>query len=282
MWEPRGHADMYGAVITPPVSSGADCGVLFMHNEGYSTMCGHGIIAMVTAGLERGLFEVRDPQAIRIDSPAGRITASAHLDSAGMVESVSFLNVPSFVLLPQLEVEVEGRSVECTIAFGGAFYAYVDAAPFGFQLKAGEAPEVIRLGQAIKEAVNDEFDIRHPDGDEDLNFLYGTIFVRHGENPQRSRNACVFAESELDRSPTGTGVSGRAAIHYARGEIGLDEELVIESIIGSEFRVRCVEETRVGTYAAVVPEVSGSAHMTGEHRFTIDERDLLKNGFLVR
>ena len=200
----------------------------------------------------------------------------------GPIKSVSFLNVPSFVLPPQLEVEVEGRSVECTIAFGGAFYAYVDAAPFGFQLKAGEAPEVIRLGQAIKEAVNDEFDIRHPDGDEDLNFLYGTIFVRHGESPQRSRNACVFAESELDRSPTGTGVSGRAAIHYARGEIGLDEELVIESIIGSKFRVRCVEETRVGPYTAIVPEVSGSAHMTGEHRFTLDERDALKNGFLVR
>ena len=282
MLEPRGHADMYGAVLMPPATADGDVAVLFLHNEGYSTMCGHGIIALVTAGLEQGLFEVRDPHAIRIDSPAGRITACAHQGAAGKVESVSFLNVPSFVLEPGLEVEVEGRSVVCTIAFGGAFYAYVDAAAFDFQLDASEAPEVIRLGQKIKDAVNDEYDIRHPDGDDDLNFLYGTIFVRAGKKPLHSRNACVFAQAELDRSPTGTGVSGRAAIHYARGEIGLHEELVIESIIGSEFRVHCTEETQVGPYRAIVPEVTGSAHMSGEHRFVLDERDPLKHGFLVR
>lgn len=282
MLEPRGHADMYGAVLMPPATADGDVAVLFMHNEGYSTMCGHGIIALVTAGLEHGLFEVSDPRAIRIDSPAGRITACAVRDETGKVESVSFLNVPSFVLEPHLEVEIEGRRVACTIAFGGAFYAYVDAEIFGFKLEAGEAPEVIRLGQRIKEAVNDKFDIRHPGGEDDLNYLYGTIFVRAGESPRRSRNACVFAQAELDRSPTGTGVSGRAAIHHARGDLGLHEELVIESIIGSEFRVRCVEETRVGPCRAVVPEVSGSAHMSGEHRFILDERDPLKNGFLVR
>ena len=282
MLEPRGHADMYGAVLMPPATDDGDVAVLFLHNEGYSTMCGHGIIAMVTAGLEHGLFEVCDPKAIRIDSPAGRITACAHQDVAGKVESVSFLNVPSFVLEPKLEVNVEGQAVECTIAFGGAFYAYLDAAAFDFHLDAAEAPEVIRLGQEIKEAVNAEFEILHPDGDEDLNFLYGTIFVRAGQNPRHSRNACVFAQAELDRSPTGTGVSGRAAIHYARGDIGLHEELVIESIIGSEFRVHCVEETQVGPYPAIVPEVAGSAHMTGEHRFTLDESDPLKYGFLVR
>lgn len=282
MLEPRGHADMYGAVLMPPVTPDGDVAVLFLHNEGYSTMCGHGIIAMVTAGLEHGLFEVRDSQAIRIDSPAGRITACAHRDAAGKVKSVSFLNVPSFVLEPSLEVVVEGQSANCTIAFGGAFYAYVDAAAFGFQLEASESPEVIRLGQKIKEAVNAEYDICHPSGDEDLNFLYGTIFVREGKNPRHSRNACVFAQAELDRSPTGTGVSGRAAIHHARGDIGLHEELLIESIIGSTFRVHCVEETRVGPYPAVVPEVSGSAHMTGEHHFVLDGTDPLRHGFLVR
>ena len=282
MLEPRGHADMYGAVLMPPATEDGDVAVLFLHNEGYSTMCGHGIIALVTAGLEHGLFEVRDPQAIRIDSPAGRITACAQRGAAGQVESVSFLNVPSFVLEPGLEVEVDGQPVECTIAFGGAFYAYVDAAPLGFQLDASEAPELIRLGRKIKQAVNAGYEIRHPDGDDDLNFLYGTIFVRAGENFRHSRNACVFARAQLDRSPTGTGVSGRAAIHHARGDIGLHEELLIESIIGSEFRVHCVEETRVGPYPAIVPEVTGSAHMTGEHRFTPDERDPLKHGFLLR
>jgi trans-L-3-hydroxyproline dehydratase len=282
MLEPRGHADMYGAVLTPPATEDGDVAVLFLHNEGYSTMCGHGIIALVTAGLEHGLFEVRDPQVIRIDSPAGRITACAQRGAVGQVESVSFLNVPSFVLEPGLEVEVDGQPVECTIAFGGAFYAYVDAAPLGFKLDASEAPELIRLGRKIKQAVNAGYEIRHPDGDDDLNYLYGTIFIRAGDNLRQSRNACVFAQGQLDRSPTGTGVSGRAAIHHARGDIGLHEELLIESIIGSEFRVHCVEETRVGPYPAIVPEVTGSAHMTGEHRFTLDERDPLKHGFLLR
>jgi trans-L-3-hydroxyproline dehydratase len=282
MWEPRGHADMYGAVLVPPATADGDVGVLFLHNEGYSTMCGHGIIALVTAGLEHDLFEVSDPTAIRIDTPAGRITARANRDGAGRIESVSFTNVASFVLEPRVTVDAGGHSVDCTIAFGGAFYAYVDAEPLGFRLLADEAADVIRLGQQIKDAVNAQCDIRHPEGEADLNFLYGTIFVRAGERPGHSRNACVFAQSELDRSPTGTGVSGRAAIHHARGDIGLGQELEIDSIIGSTFRVRCLENTFVGGIPAVVPEVTGSAFKTGEHRFVIDERDPLGKGFFVR
>ena len=282
VWEPRGHADMYGAVMVPPATPDGDVGVLFLHNEGYSTMCGHGIIALVTAGLEHDLFKVADPDAIRIDTPAGRITARAERDGAGRIESVSFTNVASFVVEPRVTVEAGGLTVDCTIAFGGAFYAYVDAGPLGFRLVAEEATDVIRLGQQITDAVNARCDISHPDGDGDLNFLYGTIFVREDERPLHSRNACVFAQCELDRSPTGTGVSGRAAIHHARGDIGLGQELVIDSIIGSTFRVRCLENTLVGGIPAVVPEVTGSAFMTGEHRFVIDQRDSLGKGFFVR
>lgn len=282
MLEPRGHADMYGAVLLAPDTPDGDVGVLFLHNEGYSPMCGHGIIALVTAGVEHGLFNFADPEAIKIDAPAGRITARANLDSSGRVDSVSFLNVPSFVLEPNFSVEVDGLTVEGSIAFGGAFYAYVDAQAFGFELKADESAAVIRLGQAIKETVNAHYDIRHPDGAEDLNFLYGTIFVGEGECEGHSRNACVFAQAELDRSPTGTGVSGRAAIHHARGEIGLGQELVIDSIIGSTFRVRCVKNTMVGGIPAVIPEVSGSAWMTGKHRFVVDPGDPLGEGFLLR
>ena len=282
MWEPRGHADMYGAVPLEPSTPDGDVGVLFLHNEGYSTMCGHGIIALVTAGIEHGLFEFDDPNEIRIDAPAGRITAKAHFDSGGAVDSVSFLNVPSFVLEPHFSVDVDGQAVEGCIAYGGAFYAYVEAGAFGFELTAGESAEIIRQGQAIKEAVNAHCDIRHPDGDEDLDFLYGTIFVRESGRPGHSRNACVFAQAELDRSPTGTGVSGRAAIHHAKGEIGLGQELLIDSIIGSRFRVRCVENTLVGGIPAVVPEVNGKAWMSGEHRFVLDPRDPLGDGFLLR
>jgi trans-L-3-hydroxyproline dehydratase len=280
--EPRGHADMYGAVLTEAVTEDGDVGVLFFHNEGYSTMCGHGIIAAVTAGIEHELFEYADPGAIRLDTPAGRITACASLNDSGAVASVSFRNVPSFVLHRKLEIAVEGLRIPCTIAFGGAFYAYVDAERFGLELVAAEAPRLIRLGREIKDAVSRRRVVRHPDGAEDLNYLYGTIFVRAGRKPRHSRNACVFAEGELARSPTGTGVSGRAAIHYDRGDIRLGEYLVIESFIGTEFQVRCIEETRVGPVSAVIPEVTGSAYICGEHRFIFDERDPLGYGFLVR
>lgn len=282
MLEPRGHADMYGAVLTPPASEDGDFGVLFLHNDGYSTMCGHGIIALVTAGIEHGLFDAKDTGRIRIDTPAGRIVARAVQGAGGRVESVSFTNVPSFVLRDGVEVRWSGRRVPVTIAFGGAFYAYVDARELGFEVAPAEANELIQAGRAIKAAVSARYDIRHPQGGEDLNFLYGTIFVREGEEPGRSRNACVFADGELDRSPTGTGVSGRAAIHFARGEIGLGETLTIESIIGTVFAVRCLQETSVGGLAAVIPEVSGSAWPCGEHRFLLDSRDPLRDGFLLR
>ncbi len=282
MLEPRGHADMYGAVLTDPVTEDGDVGVLFLHNEGYSTMCGHGIIALVTAGLEHGLFEIPNPQSIRIDTPAGRITACANRDAKGAVESVSFRNVPSFVLRAKYRAALDERDVECTIAFGGAFYAYVDAEPFGFELVPEEASRLVRLGQEIKSAINREGFIRHPCGEDDLNFLYGTIFVRRGDSVFHSRNACVFADGELDRSPTGTGVSGRAAIHHARGELPLGERLMIESLIGTRFTVRCLEETRVGDLPAVIPEVTGSASITGEHTFHLDGRDPLPDGFMIR
>jgi len=282
MLEPRGHADMYGAVLTDPVTPDGDVGVLFMHNEGYSTMCGHGIIALVTAGLQHDLFTVNDPRAIRIDTPAGRIMARAEKDPSGAVRNVTFRNVPSFVLPEQCTVKVEGRLVEATIAYGGAFYAYVDAAPLDLELVPAEAGRLIELGQKIKQAVVEAIDIRHPAGNEDLGFLYGTIFVRTGESVSRSRNVCIFAQGELDRSPTGTGVCGRAAIHHARGEIGLGQDLHIESILGTSFDVRCIEETRVGSLPAVIAEVTGSAHMTGEHRFVIDPADPLPQGFFVR
>lgn len=282
MLEPRGHADMYGAVVTRPVTEDGDIGVLFFHNEGYSTMCGHGIIALVTAGLEHGLFDYDDSQAIRIDTPAGRITARANMGKARSVKSVSFLNVASFVLHPKHPVDVEGHLLDCTIAFGGAFYAYLDARPFGLELVPEESHRLIRLGQQIKDTINQQQIVHHPAGDEDLNFLYGTIFVRQQERPNHSRNACVFAAGELDRSPTGTGVSGRAAIHHFRGDIGLGDVLEIDSFIGTRFRVRCVQETVVGGLAAVIPEVSGSAFICGENRFVLDEIDPLRDGFMVR
>ena len=283
MLEPRGHADMYGCILTPPVTDDGDVGVLFMHNEGFSTMCGHGIIGLVTVGIEAGLLDARgQAPTVRIDTPAGRVTATAHMGDR-RVASVSFLNVPSFLLTRDLHVDVPGLGdVQCDIAFGGAFYAYVDAASVGVKLAADQYGEIIDVGKRIKQAVMDSYEIVHPSGDADLNFLYGTILVEPTDDPTLSRNVCIFAEGEVDRSPTGTGVSGRAAIHHARGVIGVGQSITIESLIGTRFDVRVAETTTVGGVDAVVPEVTGSAYITGRHEFLLNPDDPLLAGVRLR
>jgi len=283
MLEPRGHADMYGCIPMPPSTPDGDVGVLFMHNEGYSTMCGHGIIGLVKVGVEAGLFEVDqgDP-LVRIDTPAGRITATAHLDG-DRVSHVSFENVPSFLLHRDLVVEVPGLGeVSCDIGYGGAFYAYVEASAVGLELAPRSFSRIVTLGRQIKRAVGDAADLVHPDGDEDLNFLYGTIFVGPAVGAAHSRNVCVFAEGEVDRSPTGTGVSGRAAIHHARGELDVGEAITIESLLGTTFDVEVVRTCEVGDLQGIIPRVTGSAHVTGRHEFLIDPTDPLSEGIFLR
>ena len=283
MWEPRGHADMYGCLITPPVSEDADFGVLFMHNEGYSTMCGHGIIAVTTVVLETGMLPMTGPiTKLVIDSPAGKIIAFANVTD-GHVQSVSFKNVPSYAYTLDQNVDVPGLgSVRYDIAFGGAYYAYVMASEVGLTCTPKDYTGLIRSGQAIKKAIMELATITHP-FEPDLGFLYGTIFIGPGESADsHSRNVCVFAEGEVDRCPTGTGVSGRAALHIARGEIAVGESIVIESIIGSSFTVRALEQCAFGPYDAIVPEVEGRAFITGKGTFYLDSRDTLRDGFILR
>jgi trans-L-3-hydroxyproline dehydratase len=283
MFEPRGHADMYGCIITPPVSPEADIGLLFMHNEGYSTMCGHGIIAICKVALDTGMLPRREPEStIRIDTPAGLVTAHARL-AGGQVQSVYFHNVPSFVLaLDQTVTVPELGEVRYDLAFGGAFYAYVPAESLGLSCRPEEYQSLIKAGRAIKQAIMASRPVPHP-FEPDLSFLYGTIFVAPPlSQGAHSRNVCVFAEGEVDRSPTGTGVSGRLAIHYARGELGLNEPIVIESLIGSRFKGQVVETTTFGPYAAIIPEVEGTAYLTGRHEFFLDPSDPLQGGFFLR
>ncbi len=283
MWEPRGHADMYGCVITPPESDDADFGVLFLHNEGYSTMCGHGIIAMATLAVETGLVEVREPETvIRIDAPAGLITARVRVRD-GRAVSVAFRNVPSFVLALDQHVDVpEWGRVRYDIAFGGAFYAYVQAADLGLSTRPEDFTRLIEAGMAVKRAVMANRPVPHP-FEEDLSFLYGTIFIGPPHAPDaHSSNVCIFAEGEVDRSPTGTGVSGRLALHMARGEIEKGQSIRIESIIGTSFTGRVVEQTPFGPHQAVIPEVEGTAHIVGRCEFLIDPEDPLKDGFILR
>ncbi len=284
MWEPRGHYNMYGCVVTPPISPEADFGVLFMHNEGYSTMCGHGVIALVTVLVESGAVKVEGEQAkVNLDTPAGLVRAIAHLED-GHIVKVSFLNVPSFLFARDLEIEVPGYGrVVCDVAWGGAFYAVLPAARVGLRVVPEQTTALVAAGEAIKKAVNEVLPVKHP-FEEDLSFLYGTILTDEPEEANHhSRNICIFANGEVDRSPTGTGVSARLAIHHAKGEIRTGESIVIESILGrhSTFSGRVVAETRVGSFPAVIPEVSGSAFITGRCEFVIDPRDPLGRGFLV-
>ena len=286
MWEPRGHADMYGCLLTPPTSDGADFGILFIHNEGFSTMCGHGIIAISTVVLETGMVPVEPGRAtvktLRIDSPAGLVTAHARWDGE-RVTGVYFHNVPSFVVETGARVEVPKLgSVTYDLAFGGAFYAYVDAASVDVGLDGNSFRELIDKGTAIKKAVMRSRAIEHP-FEPDLGFLYGVIFVGAAEDPDHhSRNVCIFADGEVDRCPTGTGVSGRVALHHAAGELATGDSIVIESILGSCFRAGVHQETSFGPYAAIIPEVEGRAFITGRHEFLIDPHDELRHGFILR
>ncbi len=283
MLEPRGHADMYGCLVTPPVTKEADFGVLFMHNAGFSTMCGHGIIAMTTVALEAGLVVMQTPQTtMRIDTPAGLVTAKAHIED-GRVKSVSFLNVASFVLGLDQTIMVPGLGeVRYDLAFGGGFYAYVNAADVGLTVTPEDLHPLIDQGMAIKRAIMASRSVPHPFED-DLGFLYGTIFVdKSDEAGVHSKNVCIFAEGEVDRSPTGTGVSARLAIHYARGELGVGDEITIASIIGTSFRCTVAEETMFGPHPAIIPQVEGSAYITGRHEFLIDPTDPLRDGFMMR
>jgi trans-L-3-hydroxyproline dehydratase len=272
---------MYGAVITEPVTGDGDIGVFFLHNEGYSTMCGHAIIAVTRMVIETGIVKAAGSQAeLNIDAPPGRIVARAWLNG-GRVERVEFRNLPSFVLYSRETVKLEtGMNFNFDLAYGGAFYVIVDDP--GLSLHTGKAGELIDLGRKIKQIVTAQFDIKHP-FEEDLGFLYGTIFTGEAREPvNHSRNVCIFADGELDRSPTGTGISARAAIHYGRGELEPGKWITIESILGTTMDVRIADLTRFGPYDAVIPEIAGTSHFTGRSEFWFDPDDPLKEGFIIR
>jgi proline racemase len=287
MLEPRGHADMYGAILTEPVAAGSHAGVLFMHNEGYSTMCGHGVIAVTTMALERGLLMPGgDGTSIVYDSPAGTIRAQARLRAGaaaqgGRVESVAFLNVPSFVLHGGLIVKLATRTIRADVAFGGAFYAIVDSESVGLPIDAAHLPELRRAGMEVKHAIEASHTIVHP-LDPGLIGIYGTIFTGPSDDGSADlRNVTIFADAEVDRSPCGTGTAAVMAVVDAMGLLGTERPFVHESLIGTRFNGRVASRTQVGDYPAIVPEIEGSAWITGEHTFLVDEDDPLKDGFRI-
>jgi proline racemase len=282
--EPRGHADMYGCFVTPPDDEHGDLGVVFFHNAGYSTACGHGTIALVTWALDHGVVQARGPHAeVVVDAPSGRLRTVATIDG-GAVTSVRFTNVPSFVEATDVPVALDDRTLRVDIAFGGAFYAVVAAADVGLAVEPADLPALIVLGRRIKAVLENQREVVHPAA-EHLRGIYGVIFVdRSARAPNRmhQRNVAVFADGEVDRSPTGSGVSARLALLDAAGGLSRGADLVTTGIAGLEFTGRVVDDAAVVGRPAVITEVEGAAYQTGTHEFTLDARDPLGTGFFLR
>jgi len=286
MLEPRGHSGMYGCLITPPTTEDGDFGVLFMHNEGYSTMCGHGIIAVTKVAVETGMVEAGDEEklAIKIDSPAGRITSFAHL-KAKKVEKVSFHNVPSFVYAENIKVPVEGvGEVIIDIAFGGAFYVFVDAGQLGVKVIPQQSDRLVKLGMEIKYKIMEQMEVVHP-LEPELHGIYGTIITEEVASDTSgnlvSKNVTIFADAQIDRSPTGTGTSARVALLHKKGLLQKGFTLKNKSIIDTEFEGLIVDFTAVAGLDAVIPEVCGTAQIMGFNQLVLDPQDPLPEGFRI-
>jgi proline racemase len=283
VYEPRGHADMYGCFVVPPNDGGADLGVVFFHNAGYSTACGHGTIALVTWALESGRIAVREPATdVIVDVPSGRLPAWARVED-GRVRSVRFRNVPAFVHSRGLVVATSAGVVTADVSFGGAFYASVRAADFGLAVEPAHLPRLIALGREVKHALEAEREIVHP-LEPELRDVYGVIFFDEVDPgpPLRQRNVAIFADGEVDRSPCGSGTSARLALLDASGDLPRSERFVHGSIVGTEFEASVVGGADVAGRPAVLTEVEGSAHVTGTHEFVLEPEDPLGTGFLLR
>jgi proline racemase len=284
--EPRGHADMYGGFVTPPNDDDADLGVVFFHNEGYSTACGHGTIALVTWALDSGRLPASGPEvAVTVDVPSGRLACRATMHD-NHVERVAFRNVPSFVVATGVTVDTTVGPVAVDVAYGGAFYGSVDVRELRLDVSRRSLPELIELQRVLRPALNAVLEPVHPD-EAELRGIYGIVFWQ-AERPEEGtdlvhRNVTVFADGEVDRSPCGSGTSARLALLEASGELPRGALLRHRSIVDSVFDGRVIDEgPSIGGRPTVITEVAGSAYRTGTHTFELDPRDPLGSGFLLR
>ncbi len=283
MFEPRGHYDMYGALLVEPDLPGADMAVLFMHNEGYSTMCGHAIIALGRYAVDKGLVAPQEPVTrINIECPCGMVVADVEVTN-GKAGRVSFESVPAFLFARDQTIELPGfGAITYDIAYGGAFYALADCHQFNLQFGTSPARHFTDAADLLTQGVKKAVPLSHPDF-ADLAFLYGSILTDGGDGKdQPTKNICVFADREVDRSPTGSGVTARLAAMAAKGEAALGEVRTFESITGSQFTGQIASLTTFGEYQAITALVSGRAHYSGEASFVVEEDDQLGGGFLVR
>jgi proline racemase len=281
MREPRGHGAMSGAILQPPLHEDADWGVLFIEVSGCLPMCGHGTIGVATVLVETGMVEPAEPETvIRLDTPAGLVEARVAVEN-GRARSVALRNVPSFLLARDQAVELNGRSLEYDMAFGGNFYAILPAQSAGLEVDPARAGELVERGLEIMAAINEGDRPEHP-GDARIGGCKHVIFTAPGQDgPRSQRSATSIHPGWLDRSPCGTGTSAKLAALHARGELAVGEEFVNRSVIGTRFGGRIVAETEVGGLAAVVPEISGRAWITGMGQYVLDPEDPFPEGFAL-
>ncbi|MGC9371312.1 MAG: proline racemase family protein [Paracoccaceae bacterium] len=282
MREPRGHAGMYGVLVTPPVSDGAGAGLLFMDNGGYLDMCGHGTLCAARALMETGQLRPTPARpVIRFDTPAGLLECRVPGEGAGP-GAVSLENAPAFVAARGVPLDIAGLGrVEADVAFGGNFFALVPARRFGLDLGPGNAAELSRLGLEIREAINAVLPLSHPEIP-GIDRVALTMFYEEADTAAMAvRTVAAFGAGQIDRCPCGTGTSALMALMHARGRLPIGAGLEAQSIIGTTFTGTLIGECRVGDFAAVRPEIAGAAHMTGIHQFVVDPDDPLPRGFLL-
>jgi proline racemase len=275
--EPRGHSDMFGAILCPPKRKGCDLGAFWMHNGGYLDMCGHGLIGIVTWAVQTKVIQPKE--TIFVDTPVGVVKALVRYDGR-RVHSVSFQNVPAFKLRT-INITLENKSIPLDILFGGEFFAHVEAKELGVEIEPANKALLIDLGMKIKKIVNAEEDVIHPD----FPHIAGVELVEFAGPPKSKdanlQNVVVFGQGQIDRSPCGTGTCAKMALLYSRGELRVGDEFIHESILRTKFRGRILGTTTVGQYDAIVPEITGSAYITGFNRLLFDEDDPLVRGFLL-
>ncbi|WP_077368525.1 proline racemase [Anaerosalibacter sp. Marseille-P3206] len=282
MHEPRGHKDMFGAIITQPTCQEADIGVIFMDGGGYLNMCGHGSIGVSTMLVETGMVEKVEPVTeIVLEAPAGLIKARVEVEN-GKVKGTSITNVPSFLYKEDLEIEVPNvGKVKLDISFGGSFFALVNAKELGMKVDLENVNELVDIGMAIRDILNRDVNILHPEKPHIKTIDLVEIYDLPSTKGADLKNVVIFGMGQVDRSPCGTGTSAKLATLYAKGKIGIDEPFVYESITGTTFRGRVVKETKIGEYSGIVPEITGRAYITGFNQIVVDPDDPFKDGFLL-
>ena len=280
--EPRGHKDMFGAILMEPTDPAADVGVVFMDTQAYLNMCGHGTIGVTTAILESGIGKKEGEElTVKLDTPAGLVSVRAKRNQ-NRVESVSFVNVPAFFWGEKIKVFVEDLGdIYVDISFGGSFFAFVYSKDIGLDLTTENVDRMSDLGKKIRDAINEQIKVEHPIKKE-INKVDLVLFLDESENEAvHSKNVAVFGDGQVARSACGTGLSAQMARLHAKNQLDLNELYVTESIIETAFKGRLLEETSVGKFKAVIPEITGDAYLIGKHEFYINENDPLAKGFLL-